>query len=80
MDEWEPPSLFYRVFGYWIRKEACRLAARAFRESDSEHFSPRMWSMTVFFERYLLHGADATEEDFGPKDPVMLRSLEKGEA
>jgi hypothetical protein len=33
--------------------------------------------MAVFFEQYIRYGSDRTREDFGPKDPVELKSMEK---
>lgn len=68
------PDWLYRVVGLWVRREACRLAAQALRATDIEEgYMPLMWSMTVFFEDYLLMGASGTREAFGPKDPTELR-------
>ena len=66
--------MFYRLFGFWIRREACRLAAQAAqgpwsKDHDTAHL---LWSLTVFFERYMMHGCEDTQEDFGPKEPVNL--------
>lgn len=59
---------------YLIRRDACRLAAQAFRMTDAEtSYTPLLWSMTVFFEEYLRHGSAHTLADFGPKEPVALR-------
>ena len=66
--------MIYRLLGYWIRRDACRLAAQALRATDVEDgYAPRIWSLAVFFEKYLLEGAEGTAEDFGPKDPVELK-------
>jgi hypothetical protein len=63
----------YNLVGYFVRREACRLAAAAIRQTDVEAgYMPRLWSMTVFFEMYILAGHDGTREDFGPKEPVKL--------
>lgn len=71
-DDWKTPW-WYHLFGYWIRRDACRLAAMALRDRDTEDgYVPRLWSLTVFFESYLVQGSDATHKDFGPKDPVSI--------
>lgn len=67
--------MFYRLFGFWVRREACRLAATARQRQEEEVFlTPRLWAMTVFFEKYLIEGAEGTMEDFGPKEPVKLKA------
>lgn len=72
-------NLIYRFFGYWIRRDACRLAAQAIRSSDTqENWTPRIWSLAVFFENYLCAGAEGTREDFGPPEPVELKAVEHG--
>lgn len=69
-------TLLYRLFGYWIRRDACRLAAQALRATDIEDgYAPRIWSLTVFFERYLIFGAQDTLPDFGPPEPTQLREV-----
>lgn len=69
--------VFYRLFGFWIRREACRLSALAMQGEFSDgDISQRLWSLTVFFERYMLMGAEGTLEDFGPKEPVDLKAVE----
>lgn len=66
--------MIYRLFGWLIRREACKLAAIAVQGSGLEsEVCPRLWSLTVFFESYMMKGADGTNEDFGPHDPVELR-------
>ena len=68
-------DLTYRLFRYWIRRDACRLAAQALRATDvADGYAPRIWSLAVFFERYLCEGANETAEDFGPKAPVELKA------
>ncbi len=63
--------MLYRLFGFWIRREACRLAAQALRATDiDEGYAPRIWSLTVFFENYMLEGAEGTQADFGPPEAV----------
>ncbi len=55
------PDWLYPIFGYWIRRDACRLAAQALRQCDVEDgYAPRLWSLAVFFERYMTLGADDT--------------------
>jgi len=66
----------YRIVGYWIRRDACRLAAQALRATDVDGgYAPRIWSLTVFFERYLIYGAEDTMDDFGPKEPTSLKAV-----
>lgn len=62
---------------YIIRREACRLAAAAIRshEVTDGSYAPMLWSLAVFFENYLRDGAEGTQEDFGPKDPVELKKV-----
>lgn len=69
--------MLYRLFGWWFRWQACKLAALAFsrHEPDGEGICPRLWSTTVFFETYMLEGASNTLEDFGPKQPVELKAV-----
>lgn len=76
------PSLTYRLFGYFIRRDACRLAAQAVAKMDTNSvgISPGIWSLTVFFERYLTGGSSGTAEDFGPKDPIDLAEVRSGDA
>jgi len=65
----------YWLTGYFIRREACRLAAHAVRKLEpvkDGSYAPILWSLTVFFEKYMIDGADATADDFGPKEPVEL--------
>ena len=66
--------MLYFLFGFWIRREACRLAAKSFSGAWAEHLPPgtTLWSLTVFFEQYLLTGADGTKDDFGPVEPIDL--------
>lgn len=70
--------MFYRLFGYFVRREACRLAAQAAQGQCGEGaVAERLWSLTVFFETYLMDGCDGTQEGFGYKDPVNLRDVKK---
>lgn len=39
---------------------------------EDEGICPRLWSTTVYFEQYMLEGANNTVKDFGPKEPVEL--------
>lgn len=67
-------TLFYRLFGFWIRREALRLAALTFSGAADPDagWAPVCWSLTVFFENYMIEGAEGTLEDFGPKEPAEL--------
>lgn len=68
--------MFYRIFGWWIRMQACRMTAIAMQNHSAEDdITPRAWSFTVFFESYIMHGAEWTSEDFGPKEPVELKPV-----
>lgn len=71
-DKWE-----YRIFGMWYRYQACRLAAKIMaHRTDLE---PRLvQSYAVFFEQYLLTGANGTAEFFGA-DVVKLHAVERDE-
>ena len=76
-EDGEPPSILYRLFGYWVRLEACRLAALAVSRvtGPEEGWAPKVWSLTVFFESYLLGGSGAAAADFGPKEAVELKDV-----
>lgn len=68
--------MIYRLFGWWYRWQACKMASAVMAGcGDDEGICPRLWSVTVFFERYMTGGADKTLEDFGPKEPVELREV-----
>lgn len=71
--------MFYRVFGWWVRWQACKMAAHVMQGqgmgTDIDGPTPRIWSLTVFFEKYICAGCDGTAEDFGPKEPVILKSV-----
>lgn len=66
--------MFERILNFWVRHEACRLAARVCQghEFDGE-IGSHLWSVTVFFEAYIHGGCEATVDDFGPKDAVELK-------
>lgn len=70
--------MFYRLFGWWVRWQACKMAATVMsgRANGEEPLSPLIWSMTVFFEKYICDGADGTADDFGPKDAIELKTVE----
>jgi hypothetical protein len=66
-------NLTYRFFGFWVRREACRLASRAMPSDWKDgNFAVHIWSLTVFFEQYMLVGAEGTQSDFGPKGAPVL--------
>ncbi len=80
-DDEPKPGIFYRMFGWWVRWQACKMAAQtvaAWNEVPDEGLTPKLWSVTVFFEMYILGGAGATQEEFGPKEAVELRPVEQG--
>lgn len=56
-----------------IRAEAVRLAAQVLASRPEETPLPLAWSLAVFFEAYVTHGAAGTRKDFGPKKPVKLK-------
>lgn len=56
-----------------IRMEACRCAATVLAGRPTEKTVPLVWSLSVFFEKYIADGASATSRDFGPKRPAKLK-------
>lgn len=65
--------MFKRICGFWIRREACRMTAIAMQNhTAADEICPRAWSLAVFFETYMLEGAEGTQQDFGPKEPVQI--------
>lgn len=70
--------MFNRLFGWWVRWQACKMAAQVvagWNNGPDEGITPRIWSVTVFFENYICEGAKGTQEDFGPKEPVELKEV-----
>lgn len=70
--------MFYRLFGWWIRWQACKMASvtvAAWNDLPDEGLTPKLWSVTVFFENYMCGGSAATQADFGPKEAVELKSV-----
>lgn len=58
------------------RLAALQMAATVMAGHDSDlAYAPKLWSLSVFFERYLTHGCRGTQKDFGPKKPVKLRKV-----
>jgi hypothetical protein len=71
----------YFIFGYWVRRDACRLAAQAAQgQCGDGPVAQRLWSLCVFFENYLIGGAEETRDDFGYKDPVTLADAKSDDA
>jgi hypothetical protein len=71
--------MWYRLFGWWIRWQACKMASvtvAAWREVPNEGMTPKLWSVTVFFETYMCGGAEGTREEFGPREAVELAAVE----
>lgn len=60
-----------------VRMEACRLAAMVLSSRPDEALMPTGWSLAVFFESYIAHGADWTRKPFGPKKPKKLKVVGK---
>ena len=67
----------YRLFGWWYRWQACKMAATLCADSEAVALVPRLWSATVFFEKYMTDGADGTVEEFGPKEPADLKFIDE---
>lgn len=61
--------------GLRVREAACRMAADIISAEGGLDDKSRLWSLCVFFESYMAHGAKATLKDFGPpkarKAPVI---------
>lgn len=60
-----------------VRTEACRLAAQVIASRPEDKPAPLLWSLTVFFEAYILGGAEATVKNFAPKKPVRLKVVRR---
>ena len=79
-EEYTPPRLSYRLFGWWIRWQACKMAAQVMQGqgmgTSDDGPAPRIFSLTVYFEKYMCEGANGTADDFGPKEPVSLKPVE----
>lgn len=68
----------YALFGWWYRWQACKMASTVLsnrNHGDDRALAPICWSLSVFFELYMLHGADYTENEFGPKEPVEIKEV-----
>jgi len=66
------------LFSWWFRWQACKMASRVvagWNNGPDEGITPRLWSVTVFFENYMMEGAAGTFDDFGPKEPIELTSI-----
>jgi len=65
--------------GLWIRWQACKMAAQVMqgRGNGNEPLTPLVWSLAVFFEMYMRHGSLGTLKDFGPKDVVELKKVDR---
>lgn len=62
-----------RAHGEALRVEAIHAAATVM--SAEELDIERLWSLCVFFERYLLVGGNGTMKDFGPKKPNKAKVI-----
>jgi hypothetical protein len=49
------------------RRTAAMAAAQVFAAGDYDT-SAALWSLAVFFDLYIKHGAEGTRMDFGPAD------------
>lgn len=70
-------SLFRKLLNFYIRREACKLTAATTLLDSEKPCMPMVWSMTAFYEQYMLTDSEGTHEDFGPKDPVNLAVVAK---
>ena len=62
--------------GEKVRERACKYAAIVLStRRDHEALAPLAFSLAVFFEAYILGGAEATAKDFGPKKPAKLKAV-----
>lgn len=57
------------------RELACEFAAIVLAGQPVEDRIPYGWSLAVFFESYMAHGADRTAKDFGPKKPAKIKAV-----
>ena len=55
---------WYRIRGYAVRRDACKLAAMTMRGTGAIGL---LWQAAKFYEVYLLFGADEAERNFGPQ-------------
>ena len=56
--------MIYKLFGWWYRWQACKCAARII--ASRTDLEPRLiHSYAVFFEAYMIGGADDTVDYFG---------------
>lgn len=65
---------------YQIRLQALELATQAMNLYDFESgqgFMSTLYSLTVFYEKYLLEGSEGTRKEFGPKPPIKLKKVPK---
>lgn len=71
------PTISYRLFGWWYRWQACKLAARAIgsRPNDERRL---VHHYAVFFENYMLTGSNETAEFFGA-EIVDLKEVSEGQ-
>ena len=56
------------------RIEAAHAAATVFAGTEDGRIE-ELWSLTVFFDRFIRHGAKGTLEDFGPTEPEAATVL-----
>lgn len=72
--------MMYRLFAWWVRWQACKMAARTiagWNTGPDKGLCPRVWSLAVFFEEYMRGGAERTRADFGPADTEVIRLVDK---
>ena len=69
--------MIYKILGWWIRWQACKMAAQVmYGCGEDEGICPRLWSLVVFFETYITSGSAGTLDDFGPNEPVELKTTD----
>lgn len=61
-------DFWWRWTGWWYRWQACKMAAKVVAARKDLPPHPKLWSLAVFFESYMVHGAENIGDDFGPAD------------
>jgi len=58
--------------GRKIREKACEFAAIVLSGTEAP-YSPHLWALAVFFEKYIREGPEATQDEFGPSDGEVVK-------
>jgi hypothetical protein len=64
--------MIWRLTGWWYRWQACKMAAQVVSRRKDVDLHPKLWSLAVFFESYMVHGAEDIREDFGPDETEVV--------